>query len=109
MRTIKLSKDEELALREVIRLAGKHLDMGEGQKHLESVLNQIQNAPDDTVMFMELVDAKTGIPYTSPNLREPEEDEEDEEEEELDLDSCPECGEDAWDGYICHICGAKNI
>lgn len=28
---------------------------------------------------------------------------------ELDLDSCEQCGENAWDGRICHSCGAKDI
>lgn len=28
---------------------------------------------------------------------------------EFDLDSCEQCGENAWDGRICHSCGAKNI
>lgn len=28
---------------------------------------------------------------------------------ENDLDTCDQCGEEAWDGYICHSCGAKNI
>ena len=91
MKTIKLSRDEETALREVISMAGKHLDMGEGKKHLDSILNQIQNAPDDTVMFMELVET------------------EDEEDEDCGLDPCPQCDEKAWDGYICHACGVKNI
>ena len=31
------------------------------------------------------------------------------EEDELDLDSCEQCGEAAWDGYICHSCGMKHI
>lgn len=35
--------------------------------------------------------------------------EEEEIEEDLGLDSCEQCGEDAWDGYICHACGMKNI
>jgi len=35
--------------------------------------------------------------------------EEENEEDELDLSSCEQCGERAWDGYICHLCGAKNI
>ena len=30
-------------------------------------------------------------------------------EDESDLDSCENCGEAAWDGRICHVCGAKNI
>ena len=30
-------------------------------------------------------------------------------EEELDLDDCPSCSATAWDGYICHNCGAKEI
>lgn len=38
----------------------------------------------------------------SPKLPEPE-------LGELDLDSCEQCGENAWDGRICHSCGAKNI
>lgn len=32
-----------------------------------------------------------------------------EEEEELDLENCEQCDERAWDGYICHSCGAKNV
>lgn len=35
--------------------------------------------------------------------------EEKEEEEDLDLASCEQCGERAWDGYICHACGLKII
>ena len=34
---------------------------------------------------------------------------EDEEEENEDLSSCEQCGEKAWDGYICHSCGLKII
>ena len=90
MKTIKLSRDEEAALREVIRMAGKHLDMGEGQKHLESIQIQIERAPDDTIAFMELVESE-------------------EEEEDEDLENCEQCGEPAWDGYICHACGLKHI
>jgi SET domain-containing protein len=33
----------------------------------------------------------------------------DEEEENEDLSSCEQCGENAWDGYICHSCGLKII
>ncbi len=33
----------------------------------------------------------------------------DDHEEDEDLSSCEQCGENAWDGYICHFCGAKNI
>lgn len=25
------------------------------------------------------------------------------------LSTCEQCGENAWDGYICHNCGLKNI
>jgi len=32
-----------------------------------------------------------------------------ENEEELKLHSCPQCGEDAYDKYICHNCGFKII
>jgi hypothetical protein len=32
-----------------------------------------------------------------------------EHEEELDLANCEQCDEPAWDGYICHACGMKNI
>ena len=28
---------------------------------------------------------------------------------ELDLEECEQCGEEAWDGRICHSCGAKDI
>ena len=31
------------------------------------------------------------------------------EEDELELNKCEQCGEDAWDGYICHVCGLKYI
>jgi hypothetical protein len=34
---------------------------------------------------------------------------EDVHEENIELDRCPQCGEYAWDGYICHNCGMKNI
>lgn len=30
-------------------------------------------------------------------------------EDEFDLAKCPNCDENAWDGRICHVCGAKNI
>lgn len=26
-----------------------------------------------------------------------------------DLATCPQCNEKAWDGRICHACGAKDI
>jgi hypothetical protein len=42
------------------------------------------------------------VPIPAPAV-EPEED------EELDLERCEQCDEPAWDGYICHACGAKNI
>ena len=35
--------------------------------------------------------------------------EEEKEEDEITLNKCENCGEQAWDGYICHSCGAKNI
>lgn len=25
------------------------------------------------------------------------------------FEDCPQCGEEAWDGYICHSCGCKDI
>lgn len=31
------------------------------------------------------------------------------EEPEIELEKCPQCGESAWDGYICHDCGFKDI
>lgn len=43
-------------------------------------------------------------------LEEPDEDEEENEEaEDLGLETCPQCDEEAWDGYVCHSCGLKNI
>ena len=27
----------------------------------------------------------------------------------LDFDNCEQCGENAWDGRICHSCGLKHI
>jgi ribosomal protein L32 len=30
-------------------------------------------------------------------------------ENEIELETCPDCGENAWDGYICHDCGHKDI
>jgi hypothetical protein len=32
-----------------------------------------------------------------------------ESEEGFGFKPCDECGEKAWDGYICHNCGSKNI
>ncbi len=33
-----------------------------------------------------------------------------EKQSELDcMDTCPNCDEKAWDGRICHLCGAKDI
>ena len=61
MRTIKLSRYEELALREVIQIANNWTWIPEGQKHLESVLTKIEQAPDDTIMFMELVNLKNDV------------------------------------------------
>lgn len=37
------------------------------------------------------------------------EDEDDLNDFEDDLDTCEQCGENAWDGYICHNCGLKKI
>lgn len=34
---------------------------------------------------------------------------EEEDLDNMDLHPCPQCGEEAWDDYICHSCGAKNI
>ena len=31
------------------------------------------------------------------------------EEKLFKLSNCDNCNEEAWDGYICHNCGAKNI
>jgi hypothetical protein len=31
------------------------------------------------------------------------------EKENEDLSKCEQCGEKAWDGYICHYCGLKII
>jgi len=50
-------------------------------------------------------------PYISLQMT-PSIEEEEEEEEEYDnpdLSRCPSCDEKAYDGRICHICGAKNI
>ena len=41
---------------------------------------------------------------STPTVKEDEETEEDE-----DLEKCEQCGENAWDGYICHSCGMKDI
>lgn len=39
-----------------------------------------------------------------------EEDTENEDDlDDLDLTPCEQCGEEAWDGYICHNCGLKKI
>ena len=32
-----------------------------------------------------------------------------EESKSLELNICEQCGEEAWDGYICHSCGLKRI
>ncbi len=31
------------------------------------------------------------------------------EDDEEELESCEQCGENAWDGNICHSCGMKDI
>lgn len=93
MKTIKLSREEASALCEALRDY-----IGANKELVESARYKIFLEPDDTVMFMELIDSKPAI--------EPEE--EDEEEDE-DIESCEQCGEHAWDGYICHACGLKHI
>ncbi len=55
MKTIQLSRDEELALREVIATSHKHYSQ-EGNIQLESILNKIRNAPDDTIMAMHIIE-----------------------------------------------------
>lgn len=55
MKTIKISLDEELALREIIGFARNSFNDEKTKKHLESVLEEIQRAPDDTIMYMEIV------------------------------------------------------
>jgi len=50
--------------------------------------------------------------YCNDNMPEIVEDS-DNESEEIEngwgLASCEQCGEKAWDGYICHACGMKEI
>jgi len=36
-------------------------------------------------------------------------DEPEEEEDDSELGTCQQCGEEAWDGDICHACGLKDI
>ena len=62
MKTIKLSRDEELALREIIQIAKNWSWVPEGQKHLDSIQIQIERAPDDTIMYMDIV--KIPLPPT---------------------------------------------
>lgn len=47
-------------------------------------------------------------PYV-PLQTTPEMFDDEEEEDNPDLSRCPNCDEKAWDGRICHICGAKDI
>ena len=60
-------------------------------------------------------DRKSGWCALHYNVREREvipkieEDPDGENEEDLGLASCEQCGEKAWDGYICHSCGVKEI
>jgi len=84
MKTIKLSREEADALCTALRNYE-----GENKELVESARYKIFLEPDDTVMFMELVES--------------------EEEEDEDLESCEQCGEHAWDGRICHSCGMKLI
>lgn len=42
-----------------------------------------------------------------PQIVEP--DDENEEYDNPDFSSCEQCGEKAWDGRICHVCGMKDI
>lgn len=60
MKIIKINRDQERALQEVIRMASKHLDMDGDQKYLDEIQIEIERAPDDTVAYMDLVqDGKT--------------------------------------------------
>jgi len=60
----------------------------------------------DKTIICGLESSKKSVPTS-----EPEDDDTDMEDEieELGLEECEQCGETAWDGYICHSCGAKNI
>ena len=49
------------------------------------------------------------VPHIAIINPENEEDDEDEDNEDLGLEDCEQCGENAWDGRICHSCGAKEI
>ena len=94
MRTIKLSFDQEEALKWVIKVCLKNYDMELGSRRCDgliSLFNQIQNAPDDTKLVEE------DPPPTKEEL------------EEMGLEACPQCDEVAWDGYICQMCGLKEI
>ncbi len=105
MKTIKLSQDEESALREVIRMAGKHLDMGDGQNHLETILLQIDQADDKPTLPEQVCCSGSYTPEPRPFVIPPTEifaiD--------SDMSDCEQCEERAWDGYICHACGMKHI
>ena len=124
MRTIKLSFDQEEALKWVIKVCLKNYDMELGSRRCDdliSLFNQIQNAPDDTIMFMELdvlsegiekkggVNPKPNTPRPAPPQGQKETPPTEEELEEMGLEPCPQCDEVAWDGYICQVCGAKEI
>lgn len=47
--------------------------------------------------------------HEPPVTKEDEHEDEEDEEEDSELETCGECGEEAWDGYICHNCGFKII
>ena len=95
MKTIKLSREEADALCTALRNYE-----GENKELVESARYKIFLEPDDTIMFMELIETKV------PSLLDEDEEVEDEDE---DFPACEQCGEHAWDGYICHACGLKHI
>ena len=45
----------------------------------------------------------------NPPKKDLDKEDENKEDETINLKACPNCDERAWDGYICHSCGAKYI
>lgn len=68
------------------------------------------DGPDSTgYLFSSFGVEIVGNIFENAPLDTPLQKEEVEEAEDLGLEACQQCGDEAWDGYICHSCGMKII
>jgi len=65
---------------------------------------------DDELAYMMIGDIEiVGNVFQPPTIIETQVVVVEEEDENEDLSNCEQCGERAWDGRICHVCGMKDI